>query len=222
MRRVLAVAIFGAMMASTAAAEPPLPRGSRIRVRTISPKPAKGDVGRACGSRLHEYDDSVTTCAPGAKPLTRTKPHRWLVGTLIAMDERFVIVQPTGHLEPAWLSRREIVALQVSSGKKSRLRPALVGALAGGAMLAGAFALHDRQACPGAELPDCLRAGPGRRSPLQAAKVGALIGVPLGALLGALTRGADRWWELPREPPPVAVSFGPTDGGVAASVSIDF
>lgn len=180
MRRMLAAAAIGTLMVSTAVAgENTLSPGSRIRLMTVAPEPADGGRGyRIHGRLLHEDDDSLTMAVPGEEPVARTKPHRWLVGRLVAMDDRSLVIQPAGDQDPVRLSTQEITALEVSSGRP-RGRRALEGAAIGG--------------LGGAVLGFATTGGDSQQwfSPGESALILGVTGTAVGALFGALSGGED-------------------------------
>ena len=104
-RSVLVAALFSILVPALGAAETTLPVGKRLRLTTVRPQE---DSSHANPARvLGEDANSITLVpAPGEAPITWTKEGRWLMGTVVAADERRLVLQADipsrGGSEPAY------------------------------------------------------------------------------------------------------------------------
>jgi hypothetical protein len=125
-----------------------------------------------------------------------------LVGDLVALDATRITLRVKERGEP-WIVRREdVLKLEASQGRRSRIRGALIGTAigAGGGALIGSA---DK--------------GYGAAGALG----GALVLGLAGGVIGALVPAAERWRELPGNR--LRFSVGPVRGrGAAVAVSVAF
>jgi hypothetical protein len=157
----------------------------------------------------------------GTKIRLKTKGNPTIYGTVASIqDGRLELSGASWRIAnagpPTSFSIDEIRDFEVSGGRDSRGKRALVGAAIGAASLALAFGLYEANRdtdCPSWEY--CW----GRTTGL-AAIGGAIIGAPLGAALGALTAG-ERWEDVPLDK--VRVWLAPVPGrGVGVALNLRF
>ena len=133
------------------------------------------------------------------------------VGTVLALDDKNLTLQVPGQADTTVLRRNDITNVAVSAGRRSRGKNALIGTAMGagvGALLGFANGSDPRSAF--------IRLTAGEK-----ALILAVVLAPVGALIGAVVRPAERWRELP--PDRIRLSLVPVSGrGAAVSLAFVF
>src|SRR5213592_136642 len=125
-RTVVVVALLAVLSPGLGAAEPALTVGKTLRLATVRPR--EDSTGATPAPVIREDANCVTlTGAPGEGPITWTKQDRWLIGRLVAADDRRLMVQVAGGTDCVAVRRDDIASVAVRSCR-SRGRGALVGA----------------------------------------------------------------------------------------------
>ena len=134
-----------------------------------------------------------------------------LKGNILTLDDRTLTLEVAGQTMPAVVQRDTITRLDVSGGRRSRGKGALVGAGLG--LLVGvAIGLAS-----GSDDPNTFLA----YSAGDKALLSAILTTPLGALVGVAVPPGERWKRALLDH--VKVSVGTRRGrGVAASVSLTY
>src|SRR5262245_64057400 len=85
-RAACRAAVVVLLVSSRGSAKAELVPGEQIRLMTVpAPEPSHPDTARI----LHEDATTITMrLSPGDGPSTWTKPGRWMVGRLVALDKR--------------------------------------------------------------------------------------------------------------------------------------
>lgn len=157
------------------------------------------------GSRVR-----VTMAAEAASRGDRAVLRPGAVGTLVRVEDETLTLRVDGTEQTLGVARRSIVKFEVSAGKRSRTKNALVGAGFGVGFAAvfllsyfGGDALEDEAAFATSTI------------------MVATMTVPMCALIGAVLPTPERWKELPVDR--VQVSVAPLPGrGVAVSLRFGF
>jgi hypothetical protein len=124
--------------------------------------------------------DDVMPVAPGTRVRVRalSQPDR-VTGRVVALDHETLTLEIAGRTLPLTLPRREITAMDVSAGRRSRARHALIGAAVGAALgLVAARTTSDS----GNPYLDA-----------QAGAAGTLLLASAGALVGVAIPPGERW-----------------------------
>jgi hypothetical protein len=137
--------------------------------------------------------------------------HLTLLGGVIPTPSRGLELQVPGKTDTSVLRREDITKVDVSAGRRSRGRGALIGAAFG----AGAGALIGLAS--GSDDPNSfIRLSAGEKAALV-----ALVLAPIGAVVGAVGHPAERWKELPKDR--ILLSLVPVRGrGAAVSLAFVF
>ncbi len=192
MRHALTAALVGILLLAAGAAladdAVQLASGTRVRVTV------RTGGGRLVGTVLALNDKNLT-----------------LLGGVIPTPSRGLELQVPGKTDTTVLRREDITKVDVSAGRRSRGRGALIGAAIGagvGALLGLAAGSDDRSSF--------IRLSAGAKAALF-----CVVTVPVGALSGAASHPPERWKELPRNA--VRFSLGPAMGlGASVSMGIVF
>ena len=201
-RSVLVAALFSILVPALGAAETTLPVGKRLRLTTVRPQE---DSSHANPARvLGEDANSITLVpAPGEAPITWTKEGRWLMGTVVAADERRLVLQVSGRSQPVILRREDISAMVVSEWRRTRGKGALMGAgIGAGVGLLMGFLSGD-------DPPGWFAFTAGEKAVMLAVAL-----APIGVLVGLAVPPAERWREVPTDR--IRLSLAPARGGGAA------
>ena len=192
MRYALTAALVGILLLAAGAAladdAVQLASGTRVRVTV------RTGGGRLVGTVLALNDKNLT-----------------LLGAVIPTPSRGLELQVPGKTDTTVLRREDITKVDVSAGRRSRGRGALIGAAlgAGAAVFIGLAAGSDD---PGTFI--AFSAG-------QKALLAAIVLVPIEAVIGAAVHPPERWKELPKDR--IRLSFTPVSGrGAAVSLAFLF
>jgi hypothetical protein len=205
---------------------PPLKEGARVRIHAgkvreipgvirmgsdswnlLGPQPGIETPGEVIGNN----DAAVALRIPGQEePWYLPRPGTTLTGRLVAMGDEAWTISVEEH-KKVKVPRRTIEAVDVSRGQTSRGIGALAGLAAGAGL--GAFI--------GAITYDCQHCFGGPSSAGGAALLfGAGLGT-VGAVVGVLAGGGERWERLPADR--IRVSLSPHRGrGLGVSVAFAF
>jgi hypothetical protein len=140
--------------------------------------------------------DDAAAVAPGTRlrvfaPTLGRKP---LVGVLQSLRDDALTLAAEGHPSAVVVPRQEVTRIDRSGGRHSRARWAIRGAGLG--LLAGvAIGLAKGNTCTGFELIDIFTLG-GCSAKAKAA-IGAILGIPAGALVGLAVPPGERWEHVP-------------------------
>ena len=157
-------------------------------------------------------DDGATPpqLAPGVRVriLAPDVAEAAVIGTVGTLDERTISIDIAGRAERLIVRREQIVRLEVSAGRGSRVVGGLLGAAAGG-LAGGWVALRS-------DFEETYQ-----HPPRQDLVVGAAVGALLGAVLGVALPPGERWRELSASNSrfSVAPRF---DRGICVSFSMGF
>jgi len=187
-RRVLVVALLATLAPALGAAEPTSSVGRRLRLTTVRPQvdPSHANPARV----VREDANSITVVhAPDEAPITWTKEGQWLIGKVVAADDRRLTLRVSGRAQPVIVRHEDITSMAVSEWRRSRARGALVGAgIGAGAGALMGFASGDDS--------------PGSFIAFTAGEKALILGValiPVGALIGVVVPSAERWGEVPTD-----------------------
>jgi len=148
--------------------------------------------------------------APSRAPEGRVALLSGVVGTLVRVDDETLTLQVDGTAQTLGIARRSILRFEVSAGRRSRMKNALVGAgvgLGAGGLLLIAYFGSDALSNGGDLATSTLMMG--------------TLTVPVFALAGALLPTPERWKQLPLDR--IRVSVAPVRGrGVAVSLRFGF
>ena len=139
--------------------------------------------------------DEAAAIAPGTRlrvfaPTLGGKP---MVGVLQSLRDNTLTLAAEGHASAVVVPRQEITRIDRSGGRHSRGRWAVRGAGLG--LLAGvAIGLAAGNSCTN-ELIDVFTLGACSAGPKAA--IGAILGVPAGALIGLAVPPGERWEHVP-------------------------
>ncbi len=139
--------------------------------------------------------DDADAIAPGTRlrVFARTLGSKPLVGVVQSLRDDALTLAAEGHPSAVVVPRQEVTRIDRSGGRHSRGRWAIRGAGLG--LLAGvAIGLAGGNTCTG-QLPDILTLG--TCSAGTKAAIGALLGVPAGALIGLAVPPGERWESVP-------------------------
>jgi hypothetical protein len=205
---------------------PPLKEGARVRIHAGKVREIPGVIIMGSeswnvlgpqgsietrGEVISNNDALVALRVPGQEePWCLPRPGTTLTGQLVAMDDVGWTISVDEH-KRFKLPRRIIEAVDVSRGKTSRGIGALAG-LAAGAVIGAVI---------GATAWDCQHCFVGPSSKGGAALLfGAGLGT-VGAVVGVLAGGGERWEKVPADR--IRVSVSPQRGrGVGASIAFAF
>lgn len=143
-----------------------------------------------------------------------TSPER-LTGTIVRLDATALELQMADRKQPALVPRDVITKIEISHGRKSRTRGALIGALAGAAVGSIAVLATPDTSCNAGDLFECL-GGPTQG---EAALIVGAMGAAAGALVGSLIPPGERWQAAAARP---RVSLAPRHKGVQIALSFAF
>lgn len=160
---------------------------------------AQDSILAMSGSRVR-----IRMTEPSANPPDRAADVHGVVGTLVRVESDTLTLKVDGTEQTLGVARSSIVKFEVSAGKRSRGKRALVGA----GILTGLTAVV---------------ALTSRVSEERAYGLGyaLFLGPPFGALWATLLPNPERWKELPADR--IRVSVAPMRGrGVAVSLNVVF
>jgi hypothetical protein len=127
----------------------------------------------------------VVAVAASSKPV---------IGTIVRVDERMMELRLADRKDLTFVPRAAIKKLEVSRGRRSRGRGALIGALIGGALGAIAVLATPGQSCEPSSNPwSCI----GGISKGEGALALGGLGAGLGALVGLVIPPAEKWTPVP-------------------------
>ncbi len=156
-------------------------------------------------------DDAVQLASGTRVRVTVPTGGGQLVGTVLALDDNNLTLQVLGKTDTKVLLRDDITQLEVSAGRRSRGRGALIGAGIG----AGAGGLMGL-ASGSDDANSFFRFTAGEK-----ALIAAIFFAPIGALIGVAVHPAERWKELPKDR--IRLSFVPVgERGAAVSLAFGF
>ena len=138
--------------------------------------------------------DDAGAIAPGTRirVFARTLGSKPLVGVLQSWQEKELFLAAEGHSSAVVVRRQEVTRIDRSGGRHSRGRWAIRGAGLG--LLAGvAIGLAGGNTCTGFDIVMLL----GPCSAGGKAAIGAILGVPAGALIGLTVPPGERWEHVP-------------------------
>ena len=145
------------------------------------------------GATRSPGDDSGAI-APGTRirVFARTLGSKPLVGVLQSWQEKKLFLAAEGHPSAVVVRRQEVTRIDRSGGRHSRGRWAIRGAGLG--LLAGvAIGLAGGNTCTGLDIIVTV----GTCSAEGKATIGAILGVPAGALIGLAVPPGERWEHVP-------------------------
>jgi len=125
-----------------------------------------------------------------------------LIGTVVEIDDETLSLRVGEGETPAVVPREAITRLEVSAGRKSRGRGALIGAVVGGLVGAIALAATPEPSC-GPNPWSCIGISKEEAAP---AVIG--LGAGVGALVGLAITPGEKWTVLPS----ARVAFSPAHG----------
>ena len=134
-------------------------------------------------------DDTVPLASGSRVRVTVPTGGGQLVGTVLALDDKNLTLQVSGKTDTTVLLREDITQLEVSAGRRSRGRGALIGAGIGagiGGLIGLASGNDDRSSFI-------------RLTAVEKALIAAVVFAPIGALIGVAVPPAERWKELPKD-----------------------
>jgi hypothetical protein len=216
---VLLVTASGALAEDT----PPLKEGARVRIHAGKVREIPGVIIMGSdswnvlgpqpgietrGEVITNNDTLVAVQFPGRQdPWYLPRPGTTLTGQVVAMDDEAWTISDEGHRRFK-VPRQIIEAAEVSRGRASRGLGALAGLTLGaslGAILGAA-----------AGCEHCFGPSKGGAALLAGAELGTI-----GAVVGVLVGGGERWERLPADR--IRVTVGPQRGrGVGVSVAFAF
>src|SRR5262245_26014242 len=200
-RAACRAAVVVILVSSPGSAKAELVPGEQIRLMTApAPEPSHPDMARI----LHEDSTTITMrLSPGDGPSTWTRPGRWMVGRLVALDKRQLRVELQALRDTLNVRREDIDSLQVRAPGRSRGKGALVGAMTGavlGAVLYGSSSDNSPSA--------------------DEAAMGAFMLAPLGLLIGLATPPGNEWKDVSQ--PHVHMGLAPGPRRAAVAVTVEF
>ena len=147
------------------------------------------------------------------------------VGTVTAVDETTITLEPDGDGQPTVLHREDITTLDVSAGKSSRGKHALIGAVIGGGLGAVmGFAVGDDPGSHNDTLEDAAFKLTRRTKfmPWSAADKALMLGVSfavVGTVVGLVLPAGEQWQKVPMNS---RLSIEPAHGSVGYSLVYRF